>query len=609
MSERNYWNRLNRQRLSRRSMLSASAKAGVGAAGLALVGCGDDDDDDDDAVAPGPAPDADDQVADDTTDDAADQADDQDTPADDTDDADDQAVATGPVSGGSIRTYDNGDIASFDGFLTFGYRAFLHGKQTYPMLEKFGVGPDLGPLAFPPVLEMASSYELVDSLTHTYAIKDNANWEDVDPTNGRPVTGEDVAFAFTGDRYDGYPNAGILKNHIDGMDTPDDKTITFNLNKPVAPFRLYQGHHAGPYTMPPEAVAAETTRQNMISAGPFKLGSYNAGASVNYVRNDEYHGEKTLVDDVEVVFLADDSAIQAAIRTGEIQLGIRTIPNTIALDLKEDLPDANWTTFGSNVIGGVFFDLSIWTDPRARQALNNAFDRDGYLAVTDSYQKGGVWGSLSLPALPPFAIDSEPADSPLHEFFKLDLQRARQLLDAAGVEEGFDAGSIAIPAANTYGPTFTEQGLLVQANLAAAGLELAVEIRDSTEHYSTTFRGTGNDGGFGITSSVQGIEADELFVNMYRGDSPRSPIINGELMFDDQRLTDLIDAQLAAPTVEERTEVIADLQLHLAEQMYMLPLPYLAFSLYAAPELITKGPMKASFTGTETMATVGFASV
>ncbi|MYG90787.1 MAG: hypothetical protein F4188_04820, partial [Chloroflexi bacterium] len=42
--ERNYWSRMRRQRMSRRSLLRASARAGVGAAGLALVGGGDDDD-------------------------------------------------------------------------------------------------------------------------------------------------------------------------------------------------------------------------------------------------------------------------------------------------------------------------------------------------------------------------------------------------------------------------------------------------------------------------------------------------------------------------------------------------------------------------------------
>ena len=42
----NYWTALRQRKISRRTMLGASAKAGVGAAGLALVGCGGDDDDD-----------------------------------------------------------------------------------------------------------------------------------------------------------------------------------------------------------------------------------------------------------------------------------------------------------------------------------------------------------------------------------------------------------------------------------------------------------------------------------------------------------------------------------------------------------------------------------
>ena len=46
MSTPNYWTRLRHHKISRRTMLGASAKAGVGAAGLALVGCGGDDDDD-----------------------------------------------------------------------------------------------------------------------------------------------------------------------------------------------------------------------------------------------------------------------------------------------------------------------------------------------------------------------------------------------------------------------------------------------------------------------------------------------------------------------------------------------------------------------------------
>ncbi len=51
MSTRNHWTALRQRKISRRTMLGASAKAGVGAAGLALVGCGDDDEPDAGAVA------------------------------------------------------------------------------------------------------------------------------------------------------------------------------------------------------------------------------------------------------------------------------------------------------------------------------------------------------------------------------------------------------------------------------------------------------------------------------------------------------------------------------------------------------------------------------
>ena len=51
MSRRNYWTTLRQRKISRRTMLGASAKAGVGAAGLALVGCGDDDEPDAGAAA------------------------------------------------------------------------------------------------------------------------------------------------------------------------------------------------------------------------------------------------------------------------------------------------------------------------------------------------------------------------------------------------------------------------------------------------------------------------------------------------------------------------------------------------------------------------------
>ena len=51
MQEKNTWQRIGRQQMSRRALLRASARAGIGVAGLALVGCGDDDDSGDESPA------------------------------------------------------------------------------------------------------------------------------------------------------------------------------------------------------------------------------------------------------------------------------------------------------------------------------------------------------------------------------------------------------------------------------------------------------------------------------------------------------------------------------------------------------------------------------
>ena len=135
MATTNYWSRMRARRLSRRSVLRGAAQAGVGASALALVGCGDDDDDD---AQPAPAQTAaqveqQEQPADQPTAAQA-QSEQQQTVAA-------QAGGDAPSIGGELRISDTSDLASFDGFLTFGYKAFLHNHNCYPMLTQFSNNP------------------------------------------------------------------------------------------------------------------------------------------------------------------------------------------------------------------------------------------------------------------------------------------------------------------------------------------------------------------------------------------------------------------------------------------------------------------------------------
>ena len=573
MTRSNYWTRLRNRRLSRRAVLRSAATAGVGAAGLALVGCGDDDDDQQVVAQAQPQQEQ-----------AAQQAVQQEAQEQQQDQA---AVAQaqqqdGPLPiGGELRISDTSDLASFDGFLTFGYKAFLHGHNCYPMLTQFSNNPGQSSIDFQAELWLADSYEQPDDATWLFTIKENAVWEDRAPVNGRAVTAEDVAFSFEEERYGGYPNRGAIQPSLVGVEATDARTVRFDLNGPLAPFLLYLGHHAGPYVMPPELLVDEMSRQTMISAGPFLIDEYDPGSRVTYKRNPNYFdAPKPYADSLVINFISDNSAIAAAFLSGELNTTWFGVAPPIVEELENGIPGATWDYEPNLVIGGVFPDLALepFTDPRVRQALSSAIDRDSILAAGGALETG-KW-STALPPMAGWWVDPKEDDA-LGEYYRYNPERAMQLLDAAGVD-----GLSGVPFHTTtaYGPIFAEQSQVVQANLLDVGVEVDLVVNEPTVHYSTIFNGS-TTGVIGHTLSVASIEPDEALRNVFIPDSPRSPIPNGELMAEDARLAELLNMQRVERDVEARRQQIYDLQLHIAEQMYSVPWVNAPVSQIARPEL------------------------
>ena len=135
-----------------------------------------------------------------------------------------------------------------------------------------------------------------------------------------------------------------------------------------------------------------------------------------------------------------------------------------------------------------------------------------------------------------------------------------------------------------YGPIFAEQAQVVQQNFLAVGIEVELVTNEPTVHYSTIFNGSAT-GLIGHTLSVATIEPDEALLNFYIPDSPRSPIPNGEEMFNDQAMLDLLNQQRSEGDAEARRALLYDLQLHIAEQMYSVPWVNGPVSQIARPEL------------------------
>lgn len=136
--------------------------------------------------------------------------------------------------------------------------------------------------------------------TWTYTLKDNLKYED-----GTPVTSKDIKYgverSFSPDLAEGAPYA---RQYLVGSDqykgpyvggnnggqgipsikTPDDKTIVFELNQPVADFMWTTSLFT--FSPVPQAKDTKTEYDNKpIATGPYKIDSYVRGQSLVLSRN------------------------------------------------------------------------------------------------------------------------------------------------------------------------------------------------------------------------------------------------------------------------------------------------------------------------------------
>ena len=463
MSERNYWQRMRRRQLSRRALLGASARAGVGAAGLALVGCGDDDDDQQQQtaaqvqqaqpqqqqqqVAQQQQQDQAQQQA--AAADAQDQGDQQDQPAV-------TAAPSGGITPGGVRTAPfvgpfSGDPPTLDPYENLTYRAQIPSGFTYSKLLQAisgaeGVNPG-NTAEYEPDLAV-SLPEIPDPTTYIFTLREDANWHDVDPLNGRPIVMDDIVQ--THDRFQEISaNAagwnGVIANFAPG----EDNSIRFDLHQPHAPFLTLAGSSQHLWIIPPEIVDDAPSRQRPVGSGPWVFESFEPGVAIRMNRNPNWHRSRDFGYDQQLplmdgIIATMNGATDVLIRRSAMApLDYSQLSAAIfkqAQDAAPQIEDDGYVFTLNTVPGGFYFNYSIppWNDVRVRQALSMAMDRDDILAATDDTGRG-AWHS-PLSQIAPYWIDPKDLDTfgetyngePSGLNFHRNIAEARKLLDAAG---------------------------------------------------------------------------------------------------------------------------------------------------------------------------------
>ena len=441
MSHDNYWTRARRHRISRRTMLGASAKAGVGAAGLALVGCGGDDDDDDAApAAPAAAATQAEEQAEEQAmeEDAQAQAEEQAMDDDEMEEEQAAAAAGGPMRGGIMRRSIADNLftgwdphTAATGLDNLGYINHVFDR----MLGFEDDGAVAGMLA--------ESVENPDNVTYVFNMRPGVVFHD-----GAPVDAPTVQLNM--ERLQDLVDVGGGSRNSEGiaravsMEAVDDSAWRMVNSEPFGPTLVsFQSFPGTGMLISPNNFDDVLT--DPVGAGHLKFVSYTEGEAFVGERWDDYwDNDNVWLDGMDLRVIPDANTSWNAFLNGDFDTG--GPPGGITLDLKEQLEADGfnvitgshqvWTQTWYNMSPNAQPGFNVLRDPRMRRAVHLALDRQ---AITDVAHQG-----LGKPSRGPTSVESWSLPEGVDFYSDApNLEEARQLMDAAGHADGIQGVQLA----------------------------------------------------------------------------------------------------------------------------------------------------------------------
>ena len=579
MSERNYWKRQGGRRLSRRTLLGASARAGVGAAGLALVGCGDDDDDGPSVAETAPAQEqATEQAAQQTAQQQAEQAVAQETPAEDAPEEQAAVAQAGPIRGGILREpfvgLSSGNPPTLDPYENLTYRAQIPAGFHYSgFLSYIHGAPGVDPLNFADVeADGFQIPEVVDELTFVMTLNDNLFFHDREPLNGRAVTIDDAIF--TEARFKELSaNALSWSDVVSSLDPIDESTMTMNLSKPFAPIFNLLGSAEHMKFIPREIVDDGTVAERPVGSGPWMFDTFEPDVELTWTANPNWHTEGLpYLDGLVESMIADPSTILANLEGGAFDSSL--IDFTVYGTAVEQIPELEFSFNGDQIMGGIYYNFSVapFEDPRVRQAIMQSQDRDGVNAAIDKTGQNG-W-MAGIPELAPFNLDPRDPDNfgRNAEFHQRDIPGAMALLDAAGYPDGID---IVVHGTAAYGDTWNLLFDTTLSTMRESGIRTRRDNKEYAAYIATTFIGdfeSDGDPAMAIGPLKVNVEPDDVFFTNYHPNSGRANFGAGP--GDISSFPDILaafDAQRVELDMETRIEQVKELQRDMAPLNFISP--------------------------------------
>ena len=273
---------------------------------------------------------------------------------------------------------------------------------------------------------------------------------------------------------------GLVTLDDGAIETPDDTTVVFHLNKPDTTFQYVLTYPGAAAIVDEDVFPADDklADEEIIGSGPYKLSQYKAGEQAVLELNDQYAGENVgKAPQVFVKYYSEPSALKLAAENGEVDVAWRSLSPTDISDLKSNDAVTVATGEGSEIRYWVW-QLSTPAAKQLpiRQAVAQVFDRD---AIAQDAYDGTVDPLYSI--VPPGYAGQK--DSFQETYGTPDVEKAKKILADAGVKTPVDLTLGWTP--THYGPSTEDEANEVKRQLDESGLFNVTLKSTEWEQYQT----------------------------------------------------------------------------------------------------------------------------
>lgn len=329
---------------------------------------------------------------------------------------------------------------------------------------------------------LAESWEQVDETTWSFQLREGVTFHDGEEFNAEVVKANldrvrDEAVASP--RY-------FLYEMITDVTVVDDYQVEIKTEYPFSPLLAHLSHNGGGMISPAsieadyEALNGGADPGSVISEQPvgtgfFKFESWNTGSEIKLVKNEDYWDEPVQIDSVAFRVVPDSQVRAADLETGNVHIIDPVQPNEVERINNSGVASVLETPSSSLAYLGFNTEKEPFNDPLVRQAISYAVDREAIIS--------GIYDGFAIPANGPLAPGVFGYSEDI-EVVEYNLDRARELLEEAGMADGFSTSIW-----TNDNPQRQSIAVLVQEALAELNIEVSIEVMEFGAYLDQTAAG------------------------------------------------------------------------------------------------------------------------